>query len=178
MFVSLASATNGNLAIADMIALAFFFLLGPGKYTAIPSDSTPIRFTDVQLFIGQRCLHLVNASNAEVKSSTFVTLAFTDQKNCVRCEVIGLDCNGNPQLCPVLCVICRILHLLNHDAPPDTLLAAYYQNNTLQVVTPADNSITQRTAISILGLPAPTLGFLPDDVSACSLRASGAMALL
>jgi hypothetical protein len=176
MFVALAAATTGNLAIADMIALAFFFLLHPGEYTATPSDTTPFRFTDVQLFIGQRRLNLLTASDAELKSSTFVTLTFTDQKNGVRGEVIGLDRSGNPQLCPVLCVIRRILHLRTRHAPPDTPLAAYYENNTLQVVSPGDISLTLRTAITVLG-PA-TLGFLPTDVSARSLRASGAMALL
>jgi hypothetical protein len=75
-----------------------------------------------------------------------------------------------------LCVIRRILHLRRHQAPPETPLAAYYQNTTLHVVTPTDISLTLRTAISVLG-PA-TLGFMPDDVSARSLRASGAMALL
>ena len=43
-------------------------------------------------------------------------------------------------------------------------------------MSPADISLTLRTAITILG-PA-TIGFMPDDVSACSLRSSGAMALL
>jgi hypothetical protein len=176
MFVALAAATSGNLAIADMIALAFFFLLRPGEYTATPSDTTPFRYTDVQLFIGQRRLDLTSCSDAELKSATFVTLTFTDQKNGVRGEVIGLDRSGNPQLCPVLATIRRILHLRRHQAPPTTPLAAYYYNNTLHVVTPSDISLTLRTAVSLLG-PA-TLGFLPDDVSARSLRASGAMALL
>jgi hypothetical protein len=143
-----------------MIALAFFFLLRPGKYTATPSETIPFRYTDVQLFIGQRRLDLASCSDAEIRSATFVTLTFTDQKNGVRGEVIGLNRSGNPQLCPVLSAIRRI----------------HYYNNTLNIITPSNISLTLHTAVNLLG-PA-VLGVLPNDVSARSLRASGAMALL
>jgi hypothetical protein len=45
---------DGNLAIADMIPLAFFILLRPGEYTGTNSDTSPFRFCDVQLFVGGR----------------------------------------------------------------------------------------------------------------------------
>ena len=37
-------------AVADMIIIAFFFLLRPGDYT--DNDDNPFRLEDVQLFIG------------------------------------------------------------------------------------------------------------------------------
>lgn len=176
MYVAISAATAGNLAIADMIALAFFFLLRPGEYTGSTSDTTPFRFCDVQLFIGRRRLNLFTSTDAELRSSTFVTLTFTNQKNGVRGEVIGLDRSGNSQLCPVLSTVRRILHLRHNNAPPDTPLSAYYNNGALHLVTPTDISTSLTTAVTVLG--PTTLGFLPGDVSARSLRASGAMALL
>jgi hypothetical protein len=42
---------------ADMMWLAFFFLLRPGEYTAPTSeDSSPFRWCDANLFIGPCCL--------------------------------------------------------------------------------------------------------------------------
>lgn len=170
-----ASHEDGNLAIADMISLAFFFLLRPGEYTGTNSDTSPFRFCDVQLFVGGRRLQLQTATEVEIQSATFATLTFTTQKNGVRGEVIGLSRSGNLQLCPVLSTIRRILHLRRHNAAENTPLASYYTQGRWRKVSPSDITAALRVAVVILG---PALGFLPTDISARSLRASGAMALL
>jgi hypothetical protein len=41
------TTNDALLAIANMICIAFFFLLRPGKYTVAPSENTPFRLTDV-----------------------------------------------------------------------------------------------------------------------------------
>jgi hypothetical protein len=41
------TTNDALLATADMICIAFFFLLCPGKYTVAPSKNTPFRLTDV-----------------------------------------------------------------------------------------------------------------------------------
>ena len=46
------SQNPNTKAIADMIIIAFFFLLRPGEYTNNNSNSTPFHLEDVQLFIG------------------------------------------------------------------------------------------------------------------------------
>jgi hypothetical protein len=51
---SIPSATPGTQAIADMISLAFFFLLRPGEYTGTASDTTPFTLHDVQCWIGHQ----------------------------------------------------------------------------------------------------------------------------
>ena len=66
--------------IADMIGLAFFFLLRPGEYANSPSDSSPFELRDVQLFRGQQRLNLAVASDAELLTATFSILTFCDQK--------------------------------------------------------------------------------------------------
>ena len=111
----------------------------------------------------------------EIQSATFATLTFTTQKNGVRGEVIGLSRSGNLQLCPVLSTIRRILHLRRHNAAENTPLACYYTQGRWRKVSPSDITAALRVAVVILG---PALGFLPTDISARSLRASGAMALL
>jgi hypothetical protein len=72
-------------------------------------------------------------------------------------------------------VVRRILHLRNHAAPLTTPLATYYDNAAWHPVTPAAITAVLRVAAAILG---PGLGFLPDAISARSLRAAGAMARL
>lgn len=176
LYAAYTATDAGNIAIADMIALAFFFLLRPGEYTGNPSDTTPFRLCDVQLSIGQQRLNLQTATDATIESATFASLEFTSQKNGVRGEVIGLARSGNIMLCPVRSVIRRVLHLRRSGAPLTTPLATYRsENGTFAHVTPADITQVLRTAVTALG---PQLGFLASDISARSLRASGAMALL
>jgi hypothetical protein len=142
---------DGNLAIANMISLAFFFLLRPGEYTGTTSDTSPFRFCDVQLFVGGRRLQLQTAPEVEIESATFATLTFTTQKNGVRGEFIGLSCSGNLQLCPVLSTIRRILHLLRHNAAATTPLASYYTQGCWRKVSPSDITAALRVAVVILG---------------------------
>lgn len=176
LFAALAAANPSSIAIADMIVIAFFFLLRPGEYTGTPSDTSPFRLCDARLSVGGCYLDPATCSDAALQSATFTSLTFTNQKNGVRGEVIGLGRSKDPNLCPVLAIIRRVLHLRRHGAPPDTPLATYYSNGSFHPVEPSDITTALRTAVTILG-PA-TLGFNPADITARCLRAAGAMALL
>jgi hypothetical protein len=175
MAVAHATPTSRNLAIADMCGVAFFYLLRPGEYTASRSESTPFRLCDIQLSVGAHRLDLHTASIASIQSATFATLTFTNQKNGVRGEVIGLARSLNPHLCPVICLINRVLHARAHNANFTSPIARYFEQGQWLDITPAHISDTLKAAVTFLG---PTLGFLPSDVSARALRAAGAMALL
>ena len=169
------SADELTKGICDMILLAFFFLLRPGEYTDSQSDTTPFQLQDVQVFIGRRRLDLGTCTEADLSSATFISLTFTDQKNGVRGEVIGLSTSGNPYVCPVRAVCRRIQHLRTHGAQPATPLARVFAFGAWAKITPTHITTTLRTAVSFLG---PELGFLAADVSARCLRAAGATALL
>jgi hypothetical protein len=171
------TATAHTQAVADMICLAFFFLLRPGEYTGTPSDTTPFTLQDVQCWIGQQCYQAAHIPVDELPRVTFITLTLTTQKNGVRGEVIGLSRSGNPVLCPVAVITRRVAHLRHHHAPPMQPLASYYENGspTIHLIKPADITTALRLSTTIIG---PTVGFLPTDIPARSLRASGAMALL
>ena len=164
-------------ATADMIIIAFFFLLRPGEYTDAKSDTTPFTLGDVQLAIGDRRLPLATASRAELDQARTASLTFTTQKNGVENEVIRHFLSGDPYLCPVKAIIRRVCHLRLHNAPLSTPLSRIYTGigSRTQSVTPALITKTLRAAVSLLGAD---LGFLASEVSARSLRAAGAMALL
>jgi hypothetical protein len=74
------SATPDIKAIADMISLAFFFLLRPGEYTGTASDTTPFTLQDVQCWIGQQRYLATDIPLADLSCITFVALTFTTQK--------------------------------------------------------------------------------------------------
>lgn len=175
---AVAAATFKMRAIADMICLAFFYLLRPGEYSGHPDqESTPFRLMDTVFYIGAQRLNTSTATDAQLNSATFVTLEFTTQKNGVAGEVIGHGLSGNPTFCPVRAAARRVIHLRAHGAPPDQPLASFYNEATHKWnrLCPADITNELRLAAAVLG---PALGFLPKHVSARSLRASGAMALL
>lgn len=127
---------------------------------------------DVQLFIGNSRLDIFHAPEEQLNLATFVSLTFTDQKNGVRGEVIGLGRSEDPFLCPVKAAIRRLLYLRDNNATAQTPLAHVFDGPS---VTPSRITTVLRNAVAALGTD---LGFLPSDVSARCLRAAGAMALL
>ena len=164
-------------ATADMIIIAFFFLLRPGEYTDSPSETTPFTLGDVQLAIGNRRLPLDTATDAELGQARTASLTFTTQKNGVENEVIRHFLSGDPYICAVKAITRRVCHLRSHNAPASTPLGRVYTGTAsrTQSVTPARITKTLRDVVKHLG---SDLGFLPTEVSARSLRAAGAMALL
>jgi hypothetical protein len=73
------AASPENQAIADMICIAFFFLLRPGEYTC-GTGNTPFRLKDATLYIGTQQLNSRRASPEDFNSVTSVSLTFTSQK--------------------------------------------------------------------------------------------------
>jgi len=165
------SADTTFCAISDMIVIAFFFLLRPGEYT--DNNNNPFRLADVQLFIGETRINLTSAPIEQIQQARFASLTFTNQKNGVRGEVIGLARSGDPYVCPVQAIIRRVLYLRQHSAPGTTPIARVF--NTTATVTADAITTCIRDAVNYIG---HELGFLPSDVSARCLRAAGATALL
>jgi hypothetical protein len=163
------------LAVINMLCLAFFFLCRPGEYTAPTGDNSPFRLADVTFYVGQQRILAINATTNDLLRATFVTLTFTTQKNAVRGEVIGLGLSGDPFVCPVKATASRVQHLRDHNAPANTPLCTYYCNDKAHYVTPGDISTTLKSSVRALG---SAIGFSSTEVSARSLRAAGAMALL
>ena len=66
-FLAQTSSDPTLCATADMIIIAFFYLLRPGEYT--DNDKTPFRFEDVQLFIGDTRINLLTALIEQVRQA-------------------------------------------------------------------------------------------------------------
>jgi len=166
-----------NLACADMICLAFYFLLRPGEYTGTTCDTQPFQLRDVRFFLGSLSINHTTATPDHLHTANFVTLEFTTQKNSVRGEIIGLGRSGDPHFCPVASAVRRVLHLRQFLASPAQPLASFFDPVQLRLVRlrPADLTASLRLAVAVLGA---AYHFAPTDVSARSLRAAGAMALL
>ena len=111
----------------------------------------------------------------QLRRATFATLEFTTQKNGVRGEIIGLGRSGSVTLCPVHVIVERIIHLRKYNAPAAAPLSHYFYKGEWKYVKPTDITLMLRNAIAIMG---HAVGFNKADVSARSLRAAGAMALL
>ena len=105
-----------------------------------------------------------------------VMLLFTTQKNGVKGEVVGQGPSGDPLLCPRDALARQIIQLRKHNADKTRPIASFMTpKGSWKHVTPIMITKVLKGAVSLSG---ENLGFLPKDVSARSLWAAGAMALL
>lgn len=156
-----------------MMWIAFFFLLRPGEYTCPSQYSHPFRVEDVQLWAGTAAINLVTCSDDDLAASTFVSLTFSTQKNGTRGEAIGHGLSGDPIACPVLSVARRIQYLRTLTDDSTTYLCAVGPN--LLPLLPIQLTTLLRSAIRS---SSHHTGVVPSDITAKSLRATGATALL
>jgi hypothetical protein len=170
-----------ELAITDMAFLGFFFLCRPGEHARTTANldpaarSSPFRLRNVQLFCGHRRLDPATAPLAELEAADHGQLTYEDQKNAVRAEAVGHGRSHHPVACPVRSLIRRVCHLRLHQATADTPLHTYLHFAQQAHVTAADLTASLRRAAGVL---LPVLGIPPQEITARSLRAGGAMAML
>jgi hypothetical protein len=162
-------------AIADMIAITFFFLLRPGEYTGTTSDDTPFRLQDVHLYIGTRRLDTMLCTNAEINAATSVSYTFTTQKNDIRKKKIIHGLSGTGICCPVRATTQQIKYLHLKGAKCTVPIASIYVRNRRTAIKAKQITDTIRQAMII---NFHRTGINPAEVSARSLRAGGAMALI
>jgi hypothetical protein len=72
-------------------------------------------------------------------------------------------------------VVWQVIHLHEHNAVATTSIATSYESNHHRPVKPNGNTLILCHAVRLIG---PEVGLVEADVSARSLRAGGAMALL
>jgi hypothetical protein len=166
---------DDEMAIADMINIAFFFLLRPGEYTGTLSDDAAFKLQDVGLYIQGCKLDLFAANDAEIKSATSVSYTFNTQKNGHRNEKLVHGLSGDPWCCPVKATVRRVLLHRRHKASLATPVASFYRGNRHTLVKARDVAEVLRCAMR---LNIHRTGIKPLEISARSLRAGGAVALL
>lgn len=81
--------TDASRNVADMITIAFYFLIRPGEYTGTKTDDHPFLIQDVSLHLGTRPLDTYTAPLHELEAATSVSYTFTRQKNGICNETIS-----------------------------------------------------------------------------------------
>ena len=117
------------------------------------------------------------STDNDLAASTFLILTFSTQEYGLQGGGIGHGATGEPLLCPKEALRRRVMHLIQQDTPADTPLARFKSPRGHWInVTPT--KITAHLKATIKLFAGNHLGFTHHDVSARSLRAAGAMALL
>ena len=88
---------------------------------------------------------------------------------------MGHGATGHACACAVVAIRRRVAHIQQHEATPDTHLTTVYNRTTWYTVRSAYITKVLRAATTLMGTQ---VGFTPEGVSARSMRAGGAMALL
>ena len=178
--------TNKLRAIADLIIIAFYFLLRVGEYTrprTTKVNGKEQRATRTQQFqvdnVGFFKNGIVvprNAPLADLLAADSVTMRITNQKNGRMGQTIHHEAVTHPH-CPVKAVARRVHHILSHGGNDNSLLCDFKDDvtNKWGSVTASDIITHVRFAVKRLGLH--KAGIDPDMVGAHSLRAGGAMAM-
>ena len=94
------AGTQQELALTDLMWIAYYFLLWPGKYLHTSSEHA-FCLTDVIFRIEGVEYNATAAPIALIQHATFAGLAFTEQNNGVKGEMIGLAPSGDMQACAV-----------------------------------------------------------------------------
>lgn len=174
--------TPERKAVANMMCIAFFFCLRPGEYTGTTTDDQAFALEDVAVFLGARRLNNALSSDAEIEAATAVHLVFTTQKNGDKNEAVAHARSNDPLCCPVTSVTRQLLlhrqEFRRRGVPYDgkVKLATYY--NDRQVRVPVKAAMMTDAIRWHAGVLEPVTGIKASSLSARSLRAGGAMALL
>lgn len=169
------------LAIADLVCIAFFFLLRVGEYTKSPKSqgarqTIPFRVGDVILKDANHKRIPLTASLALLQA-TEATISIPNQKNGVKGSIIRQECTGT-RYSPVRAIARRIYSILSNGGNLQTPIYTYYaQPNHAYYITASEINTTLKDAAALIDLYTPEMGYTKRDISSHSLRAGGAMAM-
>ena len=168
-------------AVADLIIIAFFFLLRVGEYTAQASNqkdkkkrTIPLRTGDIKLWSG-RTLIDHTASLQVLLAATSATICIENTKNGTKNAVLHHVAIGGP-MCPVATLARRVYQVRQIDssgtAPIGTVHTRHGQRGTV-----SDRMINTAVRWGAVADGLLAQGYTLTRISSHSLRAGGAMAL-
>ena len=135
-------ATEKDKAVADLVMIAFYYLLRVGEYTAkgkghqdweeSQTQTQPFRLKDIAFFSRHpstdRLVRLSpNASDDEIMSASNATLKLGNQKNGWKDVCINHEHNLHETLCGVRAIGRRYCHIRRNSSNPNTPLFTYYE---------------------------------------------------
>jgi hypothetical protein len=170
------TTTQGRLPIiADLIVVAYFFLLRVCEYTKSrrATRTVPLRRQDIQLWRGGAIL-LHTASLADLLQATSATINLENQKNGIRGSAVHHESSGDPDIDPVRS-LARLVHYIT-ALPPDTPLGTFTTANRRPVqVSPSD--IAAMLKGGAIGDNLVRAGYDIARIGTHSLRSGGAINL-
>lgn len=166
-----------SMVIADLITVAFYYLLRPGEYTGVGHADQPFLLQDVQLHNGDRCLDIASASISDITAATAASYTLTRQKNGIGNETLSHGRSNHPLCCPVQATIRLLLYHRAQRTPHHLPIASYYTTEIHRLVRVTALDVTSRLKAAATALQ-PVTGIPAAEISARSLRAGGAMALM
>jgi Phage integrase family len=166
-------------ATADLINIAFYYLLRVGEYTKPRSTKTntiPFRVQDITFRRANGTLIPNTSPLATLLTAAEATIRMPNQKNGVKGQCIHQECTGS-QHSPVKSLARRVHNILSNQGTPTTNIFCYTSplNVGWNSITAQHINTTLKQAAGEIGLY--QLGYTEADVSSHSLRAGGAMAM-
>jgi hypothetical protein len=167
------------LHLTNLAIVGFYWLLRPAEYlhSSETGRSQAFKLQDITLHTADREIAATDASLNDLDVTRLVraTFTFDDQKNGVRGEQISHLANSHPRLCPVKALARVCAHLRAHQAPNSAPIhTCYTPSGQVRITSGHLTSALRRAAMPL----AQTTGIKPSLLSAVSLRAGGATALL
>ena len=193
-YISLCSlrpaATEHTSATADLILIAFYYLLRVGEYTMKSTRNNTKQTIQFQLrhitFFAHDNLGRLrqlprNASDDDILKAHGATLQLENQKNGWKGVCIHQECNGDAYHCPVKALGRRYIHIRQHTTDQHAPLSTFFHTPTGKHCTPlhvTDKDISAQLKLAAVALEYPSLKGIPiDRVDTHSLRSGGANAL-
>ena len=172
-------------ATADLICIAFYYLLRIGEYTTKTkrkkkTRTRQFRMKDVTFFKYNDSGLLValsrNASDEEILKADAANLRISNQKNghagaCVHHHAI----EGNPLACPVRALGRRFCHIRQHTSSGKAFICAYWDKAGYGNVS--DDQVRFTVKFAAKALRYENRGIPIDRIDTHSLRSGGACAL-
>ena len=180
------TATERDRAAADLIIIAFYYLLRVGEYTVKGNcnntkQTVQFRMQDVTFFghNQQGALRQLprTASTHEIMTAHSATLKLDNQKNGWKGVCIHQEVNGDPYHCPVRALGRRYSHIRQHTHDlTNTFLSTYYIATLRYDIN--DRDISAALKLAGVALEYPSRRGIPiDRIDTHSLRSGGANAL-
>jgi hypothetical protein len=164
-------------AVADLITIAFFYLLRVGEYTSpatfCAKQTIPLRMCDVRLWQSKGIVLQHSSGLANLLMADNATICIAHTKNGSKGVVVHHEAIGEP-ICPVAALTQRIT-TISLGPLMGTLNTVYHGLTAISKVTDHDIGTAVRWGAMYDGLLLQ--GYTLNRVSSHSLRAGGAMAL-
>jgi len=168
--------TEHQHAVADLVIIAFFYLLRVGEYTSPARTGNrrtiPLRQCDIRLWRNGTLLQH-SAGLPTLLCADSATISIANTKNGTKGAVVHHEAFGGP-ICPVAALARRVSNIC-HAGEACPLSRVSHASGRITTATDRDIGIAVRWGATSDGLLAR--GYTLSRISSHSLRAGGAMAL-